>query len=96
MARTVTYPDGVSIYELIFYTPCLLMSLFIVLKHGVKKSSGWIFLVTFCMIRIIGAAARVDTIWHPDSHDAYTVALVTSILGLSPLLMASLGLTSQS
>jgi hypothetical protein len=96
MMGKITYSDGVAIYELVYYSPCLATSLSVVLRHGPTKESGWIFLTTFCLIRIIGAAARIATIVHPGIKTAYTIAVVTSLLGLSPLLMASLGLVSRS
>jgi hypothetical protein len=60
------------------------------------KSSGWIFLTVFCLIRIIGAAAQIVTIVSSRDATADTIALVTSVLGLSPLFMASLGLISRA
>ena len=96
MMGKVTYSDGVAIYELVYYSPCLATSLSVVLRHGPTKESGWIFLTTFCLVRIIGAAARIATIVRSDIKTAHTIAEVTSLLGLSPLLMASLGLVSRS
>ncbi|KAK5128948.1 hypothetical protein LTR85_000281 [Meristemomyces frigidus] len=92
----VTYLDGVAIFQLVYYSLCLFSSVYIALKHGAMKSSGWIFLAIFCLIRIIGSAARIATIINPDAETAYTIALITSVLGLSPLLMASLGLIARA
>ncbi|KAK4550437.1 hypothetical protein LTR36_000015 [Oleoguttula mirabilis] len=92
----VTYPDGVAIFQLVYYSPCLFSSIYIAWKHGAMKSSGWIFLAIFCLIRIVGSTARIATIVNPDAKTAYTIALITSVLGLSPLLMASLGLIARA
>lgn len=78
----VTYVDAVVIFQLVFFIPCLLVSIYNSLKHGAMKSSRWFFLTIFCLIRIIGAAARIATIVSPNNTTADTIALVTSILGL--------------
>jgi hypothetical protein len=92
----ITDEDAIAIFELIYYSPCLFGSLFVAFRHGAMKSSGWIFLTIFCLVRVIGSAARIATITHPTSKDAYTIALVTTALGLPPLPMASLGLISRA
>ncbi|KAF2166971.1 hypothetical protein M409DRAFT_54731 [Zasmidium cellare ATCC 36951] len=91
----ITYLDGIAIGQLIFYSPALLTSIYICFKHGFAKASGWIFLVLFSSVRLAGAGARVYLIHNPSSSDAETAALICSILGLSPLLLAWLGLLSR-
>jgi hypothetical protein len=92
----VTYSDGIAIYKLIYYSPCLFASIYVAWTHGFSKNSGWIFLTIFCIIRLIGASAQIATIGNPGDQTAITVALITSELGLSPLLLASLGLLSRA
>lgn len=92
----ITYSDGVAIYQLCFYVLALPMTILIVFRHGLMKSFGWTFLGIFCLMRIIGDAARLDLINHPDSSDAYTVYFICSVLGFSPLLLSSLGLIGRA
>lgn len=91
----VTYPDGIAIFKLIYYSPALLASIYAVHKHGFSRGSGWIFLTIFSVIRIIGAGAQLATInnSHPDT--AETIALITAVLGLSPLLLSTLGILAR-
>ena len=91
-----TYADAVAVFQLVYYSPCLFGAIFVTSRHGAMKNSGWIFLTIFCIVRIVGASARLATITSPNSNTAYTIALVCSVLGLSPLLMASLGLISRA
>jgi hypothetical protein len=93
---TITYADGVAIYKLIYYVPALLASVFVSYKHGFTKGSGWIYLTIFCLIRIIGAASQLATIDNSNPKTPETIALVTAVLGLSPLLLATLGITARS
>src|SRR5437773_1735246 len=44
----------VSIVEIVVFTPLLVLAFHICLRHGFKKSSGWIFLFMLCLIRIVG------------------------------------------
>lgn len=92
----VTYGDGIAIGQITYYVPALLASAFVIHKHGAKKSAGWFFLTLFCLVRIVGAAARLCTISNPNSNGAWTASLVCSALGLSPLFMATLGLLSRA
>ncbi len=92
----ITFPDGIAIYKLIYYSPALIASLYVSYKHGFQKGSGWIFLTIFCVIRIIGAGAQLATIDNSNPHTAETIALVAAVLGLSPLLLATLGILARA
>ncbi|KAK4902278.1 hypothetical protein LTR27_001181 [Elasticomyces elasticus] len=91
----VTYTDGIAIWKVIYYFPALFASIYICCRHGFLKSSGWMFLVTFCLTRIIGSCAQLATISHPNSSTAETIALICAFMGTSPLLLSSLGLISR-
>ena len=90
----ITYSDAIAIAQIVYYSPALLASIFICVRHGFAKASGWFFLILFCLIRIIGASAELSTITNPTST-AITIALVCAIFGTSPLLLSSLGLISR-
>ena len=92
----ITYADGIAIWKLVYYSPALLASLHVSYKHGFQKGSGWIFLTIFCVIRLVGASAQLATINNSHPHSAETVALVTAVLGLSPLLLATLGILART
>jgi hypothetical protein len=90
----VTYQDGIAIWKLIYYTLCLGASIKVSWRHGFGKNSGWIYLAIFSSIRIVNASAQIATITSTSSTTE-TIAIVTTFLGLSPLLLASLGLLSR-
>ena len=92
---TIDYRDGVSILKLIIYLPYLCASIYVCYRHGFRKNSGWIFLVIFCILRIVGSCAQLATI-SSTSTTPYTIAAVTDSIGLSPLLLSSLGLLSRA
>ena len=92
---SITFTDGVAIAMLVFYAVSLPLTIFISARHGLAKSSGWILLTTFCIIRIIGCSAQLATITQGDTGTAATIAEVTIAIGFSGLLLASLGLLSR-
>jgi hypothetical protein len=88
------YSDGIAVWKLVYYTVALFGSIKVSWRHGFGKNSGWIYLAIFCVIRIINSSAELASL-SPSNSDAITVAAVTSFLGLSPLLLAALGLLSR-
>src|ERR1700753_2608381 len=40
----LTYRNGVSIAEIIVYVPSLAIAIFLCVRHGFARSSGWMFL----------------------------------------------------
>lgn len=92
---SLDFRDGVSILKLIIYLPYLFASIFVCFRQGFMKGSGWIYLSIFCLIRIIGASAQLASI-NSQSTTPYTIAAICDAIGLSPLLLASLGLISRA
>jgi hypothetical protein len=90
----ITATDGIAIAILAFYAIALVISLIVAFRHGLSRNSGWIFLCIFATIRIVYAGAVLSTISNP-TETALTIAEITQFLGLSPLLLASLGLISR-
>lgn len=91
---TFSSEDILSVAKLVIYVPLLFGAAFVCYRHGIRKNSCWIYLAIFCLVRIVGAAATLYTI-SSTSTTAYTISAVCSVLGLSPLLMATLGIVSR-
>ncbi|TVY25999.1 hypothetical protein LHYA1_G005025 [Lachnellula hyalina] len=92
---TLTYRNGVSIGEIILYIPALAIAIFLCIKHGFGRSSGWYFLIVLSLARIIGAAMELATISSPKSVSLYTGSAILTNVGFSPLVLAALGLLSR-
>jgi hypothetical protein len=93
---TLTYRDGVSIAELVIYFPSLAVALFLSFRHGFGRNSGWLYLIIFCLARIIGPIMQLVLISDPSSTSLYTGSIILQTVGLSPLMLASLGLLSRA
>lgn len=91
---TVTYREAISILQIIVYVPVLILGLTLNFRHGFAKSSGWFFLITLSLLRLIGAIYWLVYASHPSRGVASTAIVCTSI-GLSPLTLLCLGLLSR-
>ena len=87
----ITYLDALAIVQVAYFSPALLLSLYVALKHGFGKGEGWLFLIVLSLLRIVGGAAMLYTISHPTDTTAFKVSGICSAIGLTPLLSATLG-----
>ncbi|KAK5996315.1 hypothetical protein PT974_03070 [Cladobotryum mycophilum] len=84
----------VSIAELVVYIPCLMLAGLICFRHGVHRASGWIYTLMLCLVRIIGAICQLLT-YSNHSSGLFEATLILDSVGLSPLLLATLGMLSR-
>jgi hypothetical protein len=72
----------------------LILGFIVCLRHGFKRSSGWIFILILSAVRIAGSTCQLLT------YNNVSVALIkaTAILdsiGIAPLLLTVLGVLSR-
>ncbi|KAH7386926.1 hypothetical protein DE146DRAFT_702011 [Phaeosphaeria sp. MPI-PUGE-AT-0046c] len=82
--------DIVAAVELIFYIPTAILAVIVCLSHGFNRSSGWIYTLILCTVRIAGAVCQFI-----KSSDLVETKIIIDSIGLSPLLLATLGLLSR-
>lgn len=92
----LTERDGISIAEICVYAPALIIAIFLCIRHGFGRSSGWIYLIIFSLARLIGASMQLATISQPTNLSLYIGAAVLANVGLSPLILVMLGLLSRA
>ncbi|KAL1591976.1 hypothetical protein SLS60_011568 [Paraconiothyrium brasiliense] len=86
--------DTVALIELIFYIPTIFVSAYVCYKHGFKRSSGWLYTPILCLIRIIGSICQFVSNTNPSTGLLQTIFILDSV-GLSPLLLATLGVLNR-
>lgn len=86
---------GISILELVIYAPSLFIAFFVCRRHGFGRSSGFIFTLVLCLVRIIGAGCQLATYHGKPSNGLLEATIILDSIGLSPLLLATLGLLSR-
>ena len=90
-----TSRGDVSIIELIVYFPALLIAFLVCNHHGFHRASGWIYTLILCLIRIIGSGCQLAT-YHDESNGLLETTLILELVGISPILFATLGLISRT
>lgn len=78
--------------EIAFFTPALLISIAVVIRHGFAKQLGWLYLVILSLLRLVGGSVVLYMETQNDySSGLLTTAAITSAVGTAPLLLALLG-----
>lgn len=73
--------------ELAIYAVFALPTLFNLLKHGRHGALGWLYLFILCSLKIVGGALAFS-----GSH---TAIIITNV-GLSPLLLGTMGILCEA
>ncbi len=87
--------ENVAIAELVVYVPTALLTIWVVFRHGAHKQLGWIYLAIFSIIRIAGSAMEIQSTKNPGDATSQEWALILQSVGLSPLLLSTLGLLKR-
>lgn len=86
-----SYRDGVAIVQLVPFTVYLALGVLLCFRHGFRRSDGWVIVVTFSILRVLGACFQLASITHP-TRAIYGGALICQGIGLAPLTLLNLGL----
>ncbi|KAN0110649.1 hypothetical protein V8E51_007036 [Hyaloscypha variabilis] len=84
----------VSIVELIVFIPCIPLGIAVCLRHGFKRTSGWIFVVILSVIRTAGAVCQLLTYDHP-TEGLIKATLILDSIGIAPLMLTVLGVLAR-
>lgn len=86
-----TYRDGVAVIQLFFFSIYLCLGFVLCRRHGFRRSEGWVILLTFSILRLLGASFQLASINHP-TDSVYGGALICEGIGLVPLTLLNLAL----
>jgi hypothetical protein len=87
--------EHIAIAELVVYIPVALVSVFVVLRHGFHRQLGWIYLSILSGIRIAGGIMEIRSHNNPNNTNDAEWGVILQSVGLSPLLLSSLGLLKR-
>lgn len=88
-----TSEQGLAIAQIAFYAAISIPALYCLISHGRHGLMGWIYVLAMCGLRLAGNAMSLNA-YH--NHEVSPSASIINGIGLSPLLMASLGLLHES
>ncbi|EKG10581.1 hypothetical protein MPH_12439 [Macrophomina phaseolina MS6] len=92
---TLTERSRISIALIVLYTPAFFIAIFLTIRHGLGRSSGWRFVLTFTLARLLACAFQLRTIAEPTNLSLYIGEWVLLGIALSPLELTSLGFLSR-
>lgn len=84
---------GIDISILVVYLALLNPILYCLWIHGKPGILGWAALQAFCIIRIVGSILNLH---NNKVHSTSSNSLLLSNIGLSPLLLAALGILHEA
>lgn len=85
-----------SAVEIAFFSPVLLISIFICVRHGFNRRLGWFYLLTLSLLRLIGASCLLYAKVNNDKNESLLAAYyVCSSIGTAPLLLALMGFLTR-
>jgi len=86
--------EELCIAELVVYPIVLVANIFVLLRHGLSRQSGWVFLATFCIIGIIGASFGVAFGKTGNVND-FVWSVILGSFGIGALLASTAGLLQR-
>lgn len=84
---------ALDIATLVIYAIFVQPTIYIIWRHGKRGILGWFYAHAFCILRIVGSI--LDIVQGSSSSTSFSVLIVSNI-GLSPLLLASLGVLHEA
>ncbi|KAK8030175.1 hypothetical protein PG993_011466 [Apiospora rasikravindrae] len=84
--------DALSTATLAIYAVLDIPVFFCLVRHGKAGLVGWVYLLAFCTLRIVGGAMAMDR--NSSSNSSSSASLIANI-GLSPLLLAASGILHE-
>lgn len=92
----VSAKEAIAFAELSVYCSCMIPALYINFRHTPSRQFGWFYLALFVAIRIASAATEIFSARDPRNITKFIWAAILSVAGLSPLLLACLGLLKRA
>ncbi|KAJ6445373.1 acetyltransferase (GNAT) domain-containing protein [Purpureocillium lavendulum] len=96
MSRPLDFYDRVAIATIVVFSFYLIGGVWLSVKHGFQKSSGWRFLIILSLARLIGSSLRLATIDDPTNENLYVGWMVLNGLGLGPLVAMLTGVLNRA
>lgn len=63
----VSTDEGIAISELCVYIPIFILTVIVMTQHGFQRQLGWIYLTIFCIIRLVGAGFKIESVHNPTT-----------------------------
>jgi len=96
LSTTMFAPRNIlSIIELSFFTPALVLSLILSKRHGFRSDLGWAGINLLALFRLAGASTEIASSYYPTNSPLLTVSIILQNFGLASLLVAITGILKR-
>lgn len=95
MGRSLDTYDNIAIAEIVVYTFFLGGGVFLCVRDGIRKSSGWRFLVVLALARLIGSALLLATVSDSTNESLYIGWMTLNGVGFGPLILTLVALLGR-
>lgn len=90
----LTHREDLDIVQLVYYGTATPLIAIVLYRHGFGRQLGWFYLAILSLLRIIGSATGIASAQNP-TQGLIEASLICSSVGLSPLLLALLGVLAR-
>ena len=93
----LTARNQLSIAQIIFYAPTLVISVYLFRRHGFGHNVAWFYLFGFAAIREASSALELATVSRQvaQNTDLVTAGIILQNVGVSPLMLVVMGLLGR-
>ncbi|KAJ5678958.1 hypothetical protein N7462_007202 [Penicillium macrosclerotiorum] len=84
--------EGIELAQLVFYGLALLPAIYCFITHGKHGAVGWLYVFAMCGLRLVGNGMA----YHSRTGPPNRAASIIGSIGLSPLVLAALGILHES
>ncbi|KAI0909840.1 hypothetical protein F4823DRAFT_562532 [Ustulina deusta] len=92
----LTERNDISIAQIVLFVPFLAVALLLCVRHGFGSNAGWLFLVLFSLLRIVGASLQLAATAQPDNLGLFFGSLTLQGIGLSDFIIVLLALINRA
>jgi hypothetical protein len=90
----LTSRQVLDVVQLVYYGIAIPLIAAVLWKHGLARQISWLYLAILAILRIVGSATGIAAVSTP-SEGLIEASLICTSVGISPLLLSSLGILSR-
>jgi hypothetical protein len=86
--------EGLELAQIAFYAVASLPCIYCIVKHRIAGVLGWLYVFVMCGLRLVGNGIAYHAL--STTGQSNRAASIISGIGLSPLLLAAIGILRES
>lgn len=90
----ISSTEGLELAEIAFYALATIPAFYCFAAHGKHGVVGWLYVIAMCGLRLVGNGMAYHSL-SSTGHPNETAEIITGI-GLSPILLAALGILHEA